>query len=118
MSNDKESFLKYWKEYITTISNYGSRMIHATILKKLEKYLSSINQTDLLFKDITPDFLRQFREYLLERANPKPLTQNSTIHYFKIIKSIINQSIADNCYAYSEDLLRVLNSILLKENLY
>ena len=118
MSNDKESFLRYWQEYIATILNYSTRKIHTAGLKKLVKYLSSINQSDLLFEDITPDFLRQFRKYLLGSANPKPLTENSTIHYLKIIKSIINQSISDNYYTYSDTLLTVLNSILVKENLY
>lgn len=98
--NNKKSFIKYWGLCIKNFTNHGTSIKHETILKKLRKYLSYINKSDLLFKDITPIFLKEFRNYLTTVKDPKILSENTVIHYLKVIKSIINQSTKDDYYTY------------------
>lgn len=102
LPNDKKSFLKYWKETLKNFDNHGSIIKHKTIIAKLEKYLTFINRNDLLFKDITPLFLRSLKNHLATVKDPKGLTENTLNHYLKVFKSIINQAIADDYYTYSK----------------
>lgn len=103
LPNEKKSFLKYWNDTLGDFDNHGSIIKHKTIIKKLQKYLVSIKRNDLLFKDITPQFLRQFRNYLKTVRDPKLLQENTVNHYLKVMKSIINQSMVDNFYTYSQN---------------
>jgi integrase len=102
LPDNRKSFLRYWKETIGDFDNHGSIIKHETIIHKLEKYLTSINKRDLLFKDITPLFLRGFKSYLGTTNDPKGLSVNTVNHYLKVMKSIINQSIVDEYYSYSK----------------
>lgn len=60
-------------------------MKHEVVKNKLVKYLSTINKTDLLFKDITSFFIRELRLYLKKSKDPKTLSSNTVNHY--LIKS-------------------------------
>jgi len=102
LPDNKKSFLKYWKESIENTDNHGTVIKHNTIIHKLENYLTSIDKGDLLFKDITPLFLRGFKSYLGTVNDPKILSVNSVNHYLKVMKSIINQSIVDEYYSYTK----------------
>lgn len=98
--NDKKSFLLYWKECLKNFSSHGSVIKHTTIKTKLEKYLLTLGKEDLLFKELNPIFLKQFRAYLMTVADPKRLSENSVNHYLKVIRSIINQAASDEHYNY------------------
>lgn len=104
LPNEKKSFIDFWELCIKDFTNHGTRIKHETILNKLNKYLTHIskseNKPDLLFKDITPTFLKEFRHYLTTNSDPKILSENTVIHYLKVFKSIINQSITDDYYNY------------------
>lgn len=100
LPDEKKSFVKYWELCIKNFNNHGTTLKHQTILKKLKKYLIYQNKTDLLFKDITPIFLKEFRNYLSTIPDPKVLSDNSVVHYLKVMKSIINQSTSDDYYNY------------------
>ena len=112
--DNKKSFLKFWKRYIETTENHGTRIKHEVVYNKLVKYLKSLHKTnrtetiDLLFKDITPFFIRELRLYLKNTKDPKGLSNNTINHYLKVIKSIINHSQHDGHYTY---IINPFNSI-------
>jgi integrase len=101
-----KSFLKFWLKYIDTTENHGTKIKHEVVFNKLIKYLKTIHKTDniervdLLFKDITPFFIREMRLYLKQIKDPKGLSNNSVNHYLKVIKSIINYAQEDGYYTY------------------
>lgn len=103
LPNRRKSFLSYWLGCINNISNHGSKMKHQTILNKLSDYLESINKTDLLFVEITPLFLRQYQNYLTTQRTPTTLSNNTVIHYLKVMKSIINKSKVEDHFTYIKD---------------
>ena len=71
LPSDKKSFIKYWEVCIKNMSNHGSKIKHDTVLKKLKKYLVSINKNDLRFIELTPLFLKEYKNYLLTKSDPK-----------------------------------------------
>lgn len=100
LPDSKKSFLSFWKRFIETTENHGTKIKHQVVYNKLWKYLLSKSKTDLLFKDITPFFIRELKIYLKTSKDPKSLSNNSINHYLKIIKSIINHSQKNGYYIY------------------
>jgi hypothetical protein len=111
LPDNKKSFLSFWKRYIETTENHGTKIKHQVVYNKLWKYLLSKSKTDLLFKDITPFFIRELKIYLKTSKDPKSLSNNSINHYLKIIKSIINHSQKNGYYIY---LINPFTSISVK----
>jgi integrase len=103
LPDGKKSFIKYWEGYIKTVENHGTRIKHEVVLAKLNKYLTAVNKPGLLFIEITAQFLREFRLYLLQTADPKLLSENSVNHYLKIVKSIANKAAKEDYYIYARD---------------
>ena len=84
---DNNSFLKFWDRQLELITNQGTKAKHTAIKIKLEKYLTSINKKDLLFSDITPDFVENLQHHFKTVKNPESLSENSVTHYLKVINS-------------------------------
>lgn len=91
----EKSFMKYFqlqidkKKKITTKTNY------TTGYNKLNKYLISIGKNDLLFNELTNDFLMKLKDYYVNNG----LQTSSIKNYFTIYKTIMNNSIdGDNYY--------------------
>jgi integrase len=103
LPDSKKSFVKYWETYIKTVENHGTRIKHGVVLAKLSKYLVSKGKQGLLFIEITAQFLREFRLYLLQTADPKLLSENSVNHYLKIVKSVLKKAAAEDYYVYAKD---------------
>ena len=103
LPSDKKSFIKYWEVCIKNMSNHGSKIKHDTVLKKLKKYLFSINKNDLRFTELTPLFLKEYKNYLLTKSDPKILSNNSVVHYLKMMRSIVNQAKKDDFFTYIKD---------------
>jgi integrase len=103
LPSDKLSFVKYWEVCIKNMSNHGSKIKHDTVLKKLKKYLGTIDKKDLRFVEITPLFLKEYKNYLLTQNDPKILSNNSVVHYLKMMRSIINQAKKDDFFTYIKD---------------
>lgn len=103
VSENKKSFLAFWRELIRTQDNHGTRIKHQVILTKLVKFLSASGSNDLKFVDITPQFLRTLKQYLMNTADPKRLSENSVNHYMKVIKSVLRKAAIDDYYVYTKD---------------
>jgi integrase len=76
-------------ERFNSSGNYGN---WASCLNHLETFLGTRNPT---FKDITPEFLEGFKQYLLNDArkkNGKPLAQNSKNSYFNKLRATVKEA--------------------------
>lgn len=91
---DNRSFLSYVKNLLNSARykhSHGTRIKYLTVVTKLEKYLNHRNKKDLLFHELTVEFLDDFQSFMMESG----MTQNSVNHYLKIIKSFVRQSCED-----------------------
>ena len=107
--DNKKSFLSFWKELIRTQDNHGTRIKHQVILTKLAKYLNAFGSNDLKFVEVTPQFLRNLKQYLMNTADPKRLSENSVNHYMKVIKSVLRKAAIEDYYVYAKDPFASIN---------
>lgn len=94
-TDDTLSFLDYYSSVINRISNEGSKIKQVTVKNKLVKYLATKHKTDLLYTEITEDFLFDLKKYFEDGM--KKETSN---HYLKIIKGVLNKAVEENKYNY------------------
>jgi len=111
MPNKKKSFIDYWRKKIHNTTNHGTRSKHVVVLSKLIKFLQEREKQDLLFFEITPNFLDDLQHYLRTAKDPKRLSDNSATHYLKIIKSVISKASKDDYYSFIKS---PFNSLELK----
>lgn len=125
INDEKKSFIEYWEFCLKNTTNHGTVIKHKVVLSKLKKFLNTKRKNDLYFKEITPIFLRELRNYFETSKDPKSLSKNSANHYLKIIKSIINKSTKDDYYTYVKNPFnsidfkkeKVLRDVLSEEEL-
>lgn len=96
-SETSDSFLEFAKERTLQIYNEGSYRNYKKyngFINKLEEFLKTTNKTDVLFVEITPEFIYRFDSYLksLENSRRKGsmLHPNSIAKIFDIFKALIN----------------------------
>lgn len=91
---DTRSFLQFIDKLLSGPkfkTKHGTRTKYLTVVKKLKSYLTSKHRIDLLFKDLTVDFLDDFQAYMLETG----MTQNSATHYLKVLQTFVKRSMLD-----------------------
>lgn len=91
---DNRSFLNYVKNLLNGTkykNSHGTRIKYLTVVTKLEKYLKFRNKEDLLFHELTIEFLDDFQSFMVDSG----MTQNSVTHYLKILKSFVQHSCED-----------------------
>ncbi|HTB52927.1 MAG TPA: phage integrase SAM-like domain-containing protein [Ferruginibacter sp.] len=103
VNDDKKLFLKYWEKYISLISNHGTTLKNKLVKDKFQKYLTSIHKSDILFKDINTEFLRNLQHYFQTASDPKKLSKNTANHYMKMTAIVYRQAATDEHYVYSKD---------------
>ncbi len=91
----KHSFTSYFDSFINRFNNAGSKIKYIQVLKKVKAYLKEKGKTDLLFHEINSDLIYDFRNYTLKNCSV-----NTTTHYLKLIKQVINSAIELNHYNY------------------
>jgi len=111
MPDRNKSFMKFWDETISKISNHGTRIKHQGVFSKIQKYLTSRGRIDLKFSEITPELLEDLIYYLSTISDPKILSQSSVRHYLLMVKSIIEKAKKRDHYYYVKD---PFNTITLK----
>src|SRR5260221_8858184 len=107
----KENFLDYFEEYIKLNGRDGNRHLPCC-LSKLKLFI----ETDFLAPvDITYNFCKRFRRYLLDK-----LTGETPANYYARFKWVINDATRDGYFRVNptEDIPAVRNpSVAIKENL-
>jgi site-specific recombinase XerD len=98
----EKSFLKYFSTQTSNQRKLTTKTNYQIGYNKLITYLNYIEKNDLLFSELTHEFLIKFRDYLKGNG-----LQNSTIkHYFTIYKTIMNNSIDGDNYYYVKNPFR------------
>ena len=110
-TDDTLSFLDFYTKVINRYDNEGSVIKHTTVKNKLITYLHTKNKTDLLYTEITEEFLFDFKKYL----NVKMKAETSN-HYLKMIKGVLMKAIAENKYNYLRNPFLSLKFKNAKEN--
>src|SRR5690606_10092461 len=64
-----------------------------------KKYLIKNNKKDLLFREITPDWIDYFIVYLKEKG----LANSSIVDYISIFRKVLNTAINKNKYSYKKN---------------
>lgn len=90
------SFFGYYEKKIKLLPSPASRKNQTSILKKLKDYRGG---EDLLFEDITPDFLSRYKLYL-----EKDLGNNPNTTHFNIvkIKTAYEEAVSDGVFEYEK----------------
>lgn len=86
----KGTFTEHWKNYITQHSNTGTSVFYQKVLDKISTYKEVIK-----YNDIDNDFVLSLQKYLNSTLSP-----NTTVHYMRLFKSILNNAIALGKCAY------------------
>lgn len=92
--NNRISFLKYFERVLSSTKlemKHGTRLKYRTVYKKLVEYLKHKGKGDLLFSQITIEFLDDLNNYMKQTG----METNSVIHYLKIIRIILRKSQKD-----------------------
>jgi site-specific recombinase XerD len=87
--NSKLSYLHFYKEELNKVGlTHGTRLKYGTVYKKLTSFLLSKGKPDLLFSELSRDFLEEFRHYMKHGG----METNTAIHYLKILKVIFGKA--------------------------
>ena len=111
--DNQKSFIVYFQNKIDAEFNHGTRIKKKVVLNKLKKYIEHQNKKDLYFDEITKPLVSDLLLHFKTAKDPRRLTNNSAIHYLKIIKSIFNDSQKDDVYQPKSN---PFSNIILKQN--
>lgn len=89
--NSPHYFGKFYEQYLSLISNKGTKRIYTTTQKKLQQFCGT-SYSSLLFEDITPSWLKTFEKFL---SGSSPSANARAIH-FRNIRAVFNAAIDDN----------------------
>lgn len=90
----EKSFLKFCQKSVSSskFSNkHGTRTKYSSVIKKLDGYLSEIGKTDLLFSELTVEFLDDFQSYMVDTG----METNTATHYLKVVNGFVRRSQVD-----------------------
>ena len=90
--NENEDFLKFYEKMLEERYNSGSN--YDNWFSAL-KYIKLYSKGEIKFKDLTPEFVEGFKNYLLTAKVPGravKLSQNSCVSYFNKFRAAINKA--------------------------
>lgn len=104
------SFITYAKQHYQTIKDSGglrNAKKHLTLINKLERYLRREGKSDLMFKEITYQFLYKFETYLRtlpnEREPEKLLHPNAVQVQMNVFRAIMHAAIKEGLISADKD---------------
>jgi integrase len=97
------TFLKYFNMKIFQEINTGTKIKKQVVYNKVKKFINANNKEDVLFEEITHNYVADLFKHFKTVKNPKKLSHNSAVHYLMIIKSIINTAKKEGVYEYKRN---------------
>jgi site-specific recombinase XerD len=91
---DKRSFLNYTEKVLSGPKfelKHGTRLKYQSVVKKLKDYLQERGKSDLLFSELSVEFLDDLQTYMLKSG----MFPNSVTNYLKILQSFVKRSMTD-----------------------
>jgi len=101
VSKNTSSFLSYWQATLDEITIIGTRTKYEQQKIKFEKFLQSIGKTDIMFGELTPEFITQYQQYLKISKDPKRLAPNQRNHYLKAVQTVIKKKMKKEPYLFN-----------------
>lgn len=102
--NRTKSFIDYYTNYITTITNQNTKDGNSVALKKLIAFKTSKSKSDILFSDIDREWVKEFKNFLLTS-----ISANTAKQYLIVIKSVLNEAKRNGLYTESYNYFSKLN---------
>lgn len=93
------SYIDYFKNEIEKIMVPNTKSKHNDVLRTIKKYLIKNNKKDLLFREITPDWI----DYFIVHLKEKGLANSSIVDYISIFRKVLNTAINKNKYSYKKN---------------
>lgn len=90
----EKSFLKFFDKSLNSsrFSNkHGTKAKYKSVFKKLQGYLTDTGKSDLLFSELSVEFLDDFQVYMLETG----MEPNTVTHYLKVVNGFVRRSMVD-----------------------
>lgn len=110
LKTNKQSFVEYFNRYINRIHNTGSKIKYQQVLNSLIKFKKEIE-----FNEITTDFVFELYKHFKNTQST-----NTSNHYLKIVKQVLNESIKErlvNYYFHPFSLFKFKNERVSKNSL-
>ncbi|MEI7509494.1 MAG: phage integrase SAM-like domain-containing protein [Flavobacterium sp.] len=93
------SYIDYFKKETEKILVLGTKSRHLDVLKSISRYLKSKNKSDLLFREIDPDWIDLFVISLKNRG----LANTSIVDTISTFRKILNSAINEDIYYYRKN---------------
>lgn len=98
------SYLNYFKTIMEKVEKPSTKTSYINSYNKLNQYLLSKNKTDLLFSELTKEFIKPYLTYLRNRS----LTDSTIKTYLSSMKAVMNDAIDNDKYYYTKNPFRKL----------
>jgi integrase/recombinase XerD len=95
-----ESFIKYAERYLSDLESKNKLGTHDkanAVLAKIKKY---INNKDLIFNDITVNWLKNYESYLQKELGNSTNTIHSNL---KVIRRLINEAVSEDILPFEKN---------------
>lgn len=93
------SYIEHHKRETEKILVLGTKSRHIDVLNSIKRYLNKNKKNDLLFKDITPDWIDFYVIYLRNRG----LANTSIVDTISIFRKVLNTAINKDLYFYRKN---------------
>jgi hypothetical protein len=93
LNDNPDSLVKFWQRYADEVRRNGSES-NATVYENRLKALTSF-KTDVLFKEVTYDFLVKYKEFHFSKktkSGKKRVSNNTMTLYLKTMKSVMKEA--------------------------
>ena len=101
------SYLEYYKSEIDKIMVPGTKSRYINTLKSIKRFLIQNKKNDLLFREITPDWIDLFIVFLKE----KELANSSIVDYISTFRKVLNSAINKDKFYYKKNPFNGFESI-------
>lgn len=108
IDNSKKSYIEWYKVRLELISVPNTKLKYSDFLRKLDKYLLHTKKTDLLFIDITNDWVELFFYWLRKNG----LSSNTSRDYISLFRRMVNVAEKKEHYNYLKSPFRYYDSDL------
>jgi integrase len=98
------SYLNYFKTIMEKVEKPSTKTSYINSFNKLNQYLLSKNKTDLLFSELTKEFIKPYLTYLRNKS----LTDSTIKTYLSSMKAVMNDAIDNDKYYYTKNPFRKL----------
>ena len=92
-SSKTGTFFKQADIYLDNLKKNGRFNQYSADKPRIERFREFLDNSDMIFEDITPTLLKRFKAYL---NNTRNISERTIVNHWVVIRTIYNQAIASN----------------------